>query len=179
MIVIGIDPGLKGALCLVKDNIVRQVKVMPTYKVGKETLIDLAQVKSWFKSMMKIHKIDGIYIEKQIVVSKQGLKSSGKTMYQFGLIVGLLMGLGITPTIVRAIDWQKKVFARVDLTKLSSYNYPETKLKSIGFVEQNYGLSYLFTSKRQKKPSDGIADAICIAIYGSQDLAETRKNVTT
>lgn len=173
MIVIGIDPGLKGALCLVKDNVVRQIKVMPTLKKGKETVIDFVLVKQWLKSMMKIHKIDGVYIEKQIVVSKQGLRSSGKTMYQFGVIIGLLEGLGLTHTIVRARDWQKRIFAQVDLTKLSNYNYPDTKLKSIGFVEQKFDVSYLFTSKRQKKPSDGIADAICIAIAGSQSLAET------
>lgn len=166
MYILGIDPGLKGAICLMKDNIVQNVLPMPTKKVGKKSFIDIKAIKEWVVGISALYHIDKVLIEKQMVVSKQGLSSSGKTMYQFGLLEGLFEGLNLDPIIVTPKKWQDEIFKHVDESKMVTYNYTATKLKSIAFVEQRFGSSYLFTSSRQKKPSDGIADAICIATAG-------------
>ncbi len=166
MYILGVDPGLKGALVLMRDNTIQTLTRMPTHKIGKKEFVDIKAVKKWVESQRAFYYIDKVLIEKQMVVSKQGISSSGKTMYQFGLLEGLFEGLGLNPIIVTSKTWQKAIFTKVDEALLKDYNYADTKLKAIGFVEQYYNSSYLFTSSRQTKPSDGIADAICIATYG-------------
>ena len=166
MIILGIDPGLKGAFCLIKDEKVLEIFPMPIKAARKGSVINLVSIKAWLDIIHKKYPIDFVVIEKQIVVSRQGLSSSGKTMYQFGLLVGLCTGLDIDVKIVTAIKWQKIIFPKVDQDNMKSYNYGDTKIKSIAFVEQNYNSSYLYTTPRQRKPSDGIADAICIARAG-------------
>ena len=166
MYILGIDPGLKGALCLAKDNVVQSLLPMPIKKVKDKTFIDIVEVKNWVQGINSFYHIDKVLIEKQMVVSKQGLSSSGKTMYQFGLLEGLFEGMGLSPEVVTPKQWQKVIFPLVDTTVMNSYNYGDTKLKSIAFVEQRHGKDYLFTGKRQRKPSDGLADAICIACAG-------------
>ena len=166
MYILGIDPGLKGALCLMKDNIIQNILPMPVRTEKKKSFVDIKAIKEWVLGLSALYHIDKVIIEKQMVVSKQGLSSSGKTMYQFGLLEGLFEGLGMDPVIVTPKTWQKEIFKHVDETKIVTYNYTATKLKSIAFVEQRFGGSYMFTSSRQKKPSDGIADAICIATAG-------------
>ena len=166
MYILGVDPGLKGALVLMKNNTVQTLTMMPTETIKKKSFVDIKAVKKWVNTQHSFYPISKVLIEKQMVVSNQGLSSSGKTMYQFGLLQGLFEGLDLSPIIVTPLQWQKSIFPRVDETNIKTYNYADTKLKSIAFVEQNYNSSYLFTSSRQRKPSDGIADAICIATYG-------------
>jgi hypothetical protein len=169
MALLGVDPGLKGALSLIKEGSVEAVLPMPltTRENSKGQFIDLDLVIEWITVLSNHYSIDKVFIEKQIVVSKQGLSSSGKTMYQFGLLEGLLVGLGLDPIILSAKQWQGTIFPKVDDTFLGNYKYPRTKLLSIAYVKQYYPADwgFLFVNKR-KKPSDGIADAISIASFG-------------
>ncbi len=166
MYVIGIDPGLKGAFCLMKSNTIQSILPMPLKTINNKDFIDIKFIKNWLLGIIALYSVDRVLIEKQMVISKQGLSSSGKTMYQFGLLEGLIEGLDLEPIVIRPKEWQDIIFPQVDLDNLNEYNYALTKLKSIGFVEQKFSKSYLFTTSRQKKPSDGIADAICIASAG-------------
>lgn len=168
MYVLGIDPGLKGALCLMKDNTISSILPMPIKNINNSSFIDLNPIKKWALGIKAFYHIDKVVIEKQMVVSKQGLASSGKTMYQFGLLEGLFEGLNLNPIIVTPKQWQKIIFKQVDEDNITEYNYSDTKLYSIAYVEQKFGSNVLFTTARQRKPSDGIADAICIASAGSQ-----------
>jgi crossover junction endodeoxyribonuclease RuvC len=180
MNVLGIDPGLSGGLCILNEEGIIDVIKMPlcTRLNRKGNYIDL---KSIFDFIAKYNNdigsndfIQGIFIERQFILRSQGMSSGSKTMYQSGLLYGLCFAECNDLHEINAKDWQSSIFNKLDTTKINNYNYSSyTKLQSIAFVEQTYGNKYLFKSKRQTKPSDGLADAICIAHFGLEQLIKT------
>jgi hypothetical protein len=178
MNILGIDPGLSGGLCVLNEKGIRDVLKMPicTRPHRKGNYIDLDLILAFIKTNSKKSKLDGIFVERQFILRSQGMSSGSKTMYQSGLLYGLSFTQCDYIDEVNAKDWQTEIFNLVDLNNINKYNYNnETKLKSIAYVEQNYGAHYLFSSKRQTKPSDGLADAICIASYGLLKLTKSKK----
>lgn len=172
MYVLGIDPGLKGGLCVISEEGIVDLIKMPTTSRPhrKGNWIDVEKIYDFISPYVQPTLnpvIEHISIERQFILRSQGMSSGSKTMYQVGILYGLCWPLCNSLEEVNAKDWQKIIFPKVDETKIKSYNYDsDTKLKSIAYVEQTYGSSYLFTSSRQTKPSDGLADAICIAAAG-------------
>ena len=160
MKVLGIDPGLKGALCYIEKGKTPVVMPMPTIKIRKKNCIDVPVIAAYIRSLDKDTKI---LIERQVVIQGQGLSSSSRTMLMFGQLIGICAGADLSYQDITAFKWQRMIFAKIDESKIIQYNYKETKLKSIAYVTQNYGLDYCFSTTRQKKPQDGLADAICIA----------------
>ena len=185
MYVLGIDPGLSGGLCILNESGIVEVIRMPTCKRPnrKGNYIDLEKIYSFItkyndRSEDSEEWIDSIYVERQFILRSQGMSSGSKTMYQSGLLYGLCYPECNSLNEINAKDWQKCIFDQVDEDNIIQYNYDnKTKLKAIAYVEQTYGGQYLFYSKRQTKPSDGLADAICIASYGLQlRTKKTKKN---
>lgn len=165
MYILGIDPGLKGGLCVLSEEGIVEVIRMPTCKRPnrKGNYIDVDKVLQFICK----YDIDSVYMERQFILRSQGMSSGSKTMYQVGILYGLAYSQCSDIHEINAKDWQKNIFKKLDDSKMIvAYNYDDTKLKSIAYVEQTYDKSYLFYSKRQTKPSDGLADAICIAAYG-------------
>jgi len=161
MNILGIDPGLEGGLCVLSETGIIEVMRMPktTRPHRKGNYIDVEKVINFITE----YSLDYISIERQFILRSQGMSSGSKTMYQSGILYGLCYSMAPSLEEVNAKDWQKIIFPKVDESKIKIYNYNDTKLKSIAYVEQTYGSQYLFTSSRQTKPSDGLADAICIA----------------
>jgi tetrahydromethanopterin S-methyltransferase subunit F len=174
MYVLGIDPGLNGALCIIEKEGIVDTMLMPTCKRpnSKGNWIDLEKVYNFItkyndRSEYSNKWITDIYIERQFILRSQGMSSGSKTMYQAGCLYGMCYAECDNLFEINAKDWQKSIFKKVDENNITQYNYNnDTKLKSIAYVEQVYGRQHLFYSKRQTKPSDGLADAICIASYG-------------
>ena len=163
MKILGIDPGLKGAYCLMEDGQDPIVTPMPTVKIRKKNCIDVPKIASYIRSLDSDTKV---LIERQVVIQGQGLSSSSRTMYMYGQLLGICAGADLDYKNITAYKWQGIIFPLVDHSILVPYNYKETKIKSIGYVTQNYGLDYCFSNSRQRKPQDGLADAICIARSG-------------
>lgn len=172
MYVLGIDPGLSGGLCIMNEQGIIDIMRMPTCtrpnRRGK--WIDLEKVYSFITKYNNVNSnewINEIYIERQFILRSQGMSSGSKTMFQAGCLYGLCFSECNNLHEINAKDWQQEIFKQVDETKIKKYNYSSyTKLWSVAYVEQFYNSQYLFYSKRQTKPSDGLADAICIASYG-------------
>lgn len=163
MKILGIDPGLKGALCYLEKGKNPEVFPMPTVKIRKKNCIDLVPISNYIRDLPSDTKV---VIERQVVIQGQGLSSSSRTMFMFGQLLGICSGVGLQYTDITAYKWQGLIFPKIDESKMVQYNYKDTKIKSIAYVTQNYGLDYCFSSKRQRKPQDGLADAICIANAG-------------
>lgn len=180
--VLGIDPGLSGGLCILNEEGIQKLIKMPicTRPHRKGNYIDLKLIYKFISDYNNpdLHFIDSIFIERQFILRSQGMSSGSKTMYQSGLLYGLCFAECDNLQEVNAKDWQTPIFSLVDQSKVNTYNYSsDTKLQSIAYVEQNYGSQYLFSSSRQTKPSDGLADAICIAAYGLKEvLKQNKKN---
>lgn len=180
MNVIGIDPGLSGGICVLndKEGIIDVLKMpLCTRPNRKGNYIDLKKIFDFITDYSRYDEyknkdnLYGIFIERQFILRSQGMSSGSKTMYQSGLLYGLCFAECDNLQEVNAKDWQTPIFKKVDQTNINSYKYSsDTKLQSIAYVEQNFDRKYLFTSGRQTKPSDGLADAICIASYGLTTL---------
>ena len=164
MYVLGIDPGIKGGLCILSSRGIKEVINMPLcLRLNRKgNYIDLGKIYEFITKYNSgnYEYIESIYIERQFISRSTG---GTKTMYQSGLLYGLCFPECDNLVEINAKDWQKIIFPLVDKSKVKNYSYPDTKLMAIAYVEQNYGINCLFSSKRQSKPNDGLADAICIA----------------
>jgi hypothetical protein len=181
MNVLGIDPGLSGGLCVLNNQgIVSAIKMPICTRLNRKgNYINLKLIHEFISKHNSDYYgfIQGIYIERQFILRSQGMSSGSKTMYQSGLLYGLCFAECDHLEEVNAKDWQTIIFKKVNASNINKYNYSNpTKLQSIAYVEQQYGSNYLYSSKRQSKPSDGLADAICIASFGLEQLTKNNNN---
>lgn len=99
--VIGIDPGLKGALAWVNEagNIV-EVEDMPVVdnNVNAALLTNL---------IVGYGRVECVLVEKQQSMPKQGVSSSFKTGVGFGIIIGVLAALHIPAFYWPSSTWKK------------------------------------------------------------------------
>jgi hypothetical protein len=89
---IGIDPGIKGAICILFD------------KLDKAQFWDIDKI-----STLKQYKFMDpvIYVERQVALQKQ--QGAGTTMKNYGIILGHLQAYGFEYTEVRSQDWMGKL----------------------------------------------------------------------
>lgn len=157
---IGIDPGQTGGIAIInQDHKVESVIPMPL--ADKE--LDLEAIRSHLMWVKHEHKDCDMLacIEKVSSMPGQGVVSVFKFGYGTGCIHGVLAGLKIPRHIVTPQAWQKFV-----LEGLSRGD----KGIAISFVNRIYPEISLLPTERSKKPSSGMADAICIARYASFKL---------
>ena len=173
---VGVDPGIRGGVSLIvgtsSDVVIAQALPMPLTRVmvrkgaSKDRVSDdglCKLLKDWDGSF----HIDSIFIEKQIVISGQGLTSNGVTMEGFGLIRGLCTGLGLPYQVVAAKTWQS--FYEKD----DSENELDIKKLSIIWAKKLFPEASLLRTKRSKTDSDGLSDALLIGYYGLSLLEES------
>lgn len=152
MRIIGIDVGLTGGLAFLTDN---KVNACPVPIINtKKRIVD------WKKVVSKIVKFkpNVIVIEKVHSMPKQGVASSFRFGEQFGAYQGIAIALGISLILVTPQEWKKRVMV--------GYDWKGNKEMSINYIQQKYPKTNLYPTKRSRKPSDGMADAVCIAEYG-------------
>jgi len=152
--IIGVDPGLTGYITILWDDGSHIIShPIPIYKVKTKKHLDTGAL----YNILARYGAGYAVIEKQFVVPGQGLGSSAKTMMNFGIILGMLIGLGIKTYIVDAKEWQKETFGSTE----------DTKAASVLFAQQIYPHISLKTSKRINAANNhNLADSLCIAHYG-------------
>lgn len=151
MKIMGIDNGLDGGIVTIDKKTLESYR-MPTVKIGKtKRVYDEAAIQSIIQSQNP----DLVIIERAQVMHKQGVVSGGKTMYQFGLTVGILRASNIKFQITEPKKWQKE-FSISGETKRKSYS-----------VACNLFPEYLHSFKTSRgKILDGVTDALLMAEYG-------------
>ena len=102
-IVIGIDPGIGGAIVVLQDGDPVEWTRMPTVQEGKAKRVDCAEVAKFLQ-----YFDEGVaYIERVHAMPGQGVSS----MFSFGHAVGSIMGvvatLGIPMTTVTPQAWKR------------------------------------------------------------------------
>ena len=111
MSVVGIDPGLMGAIAVLDAPAGDQVHDMPTVKIGKtERLrIDADSLRAMLDVFRAFTDVHLVAIERQQSMPRQGVASTFQTGYGYGLIVGVLVGLRLPWIDVRPAEWQRVV----------------------------------------------------------------------
>jgi hypothetical protein len=157
---IGIDPGLDGGIAVLMTGCPPEVIAMPTLGTGRREL-DVSRIRERIRSF-KIW-CGGVYvaIERQQSMPKQGIASTFRIGENYGLIVGICVGLGVRYAIVPARAWQKVMLDGVS-RKL------DTKAASVIVAKRKFPEVSLRPTDRCRKDHHGMSDALLIAAYGQR-----------
>jgi crossover junction endodeoxyribonuclease RuvC len=167
MRIAGIDPGLKGGLALLGDDVAEAVP-MPTLAAGKTREIDCAEVMAWLflaepdlVILERVHAMPASYTDSQgKTVKTQGITSTFNFGMGYGMVRGVLHSLAIPHKLILPRRWKDLVLQGL----------PHDKTGAIQFTQNNYP-SIDLQPGRCRTPQDGLADAVCLAHFGVQQYA--------
>ncbi len=153
MKIIGIDPGLRGAIAILEDKKVFSVSDMPVMAEGKKNKRQLnsAQLVNIIRENTNPKEDIAVVVEQVNAMPGQGVTSMFNFGQTFGAIKGICAALGLPIFFVRPSKW-KKHFNLINSSKDSS----RTKV-----IEMYPSLS----SQLAKKKDVNKSDAILIARY--------------
>ena len=155
MLIIGIDPGINGAICLFKDGKIVDVFEMPKMAVGKKnkSQVNASQI---FNEIQKA--VEGedktkviAVIEQVSAMPGQGVTSMFNFGQSFGVLKGICSAMQLSMFFIRPAKW-KKYFGLIKTEKDAS----RTKVIEI--------FPYISSELSRKKDSNK-ADAVLIASF--------------
>ncbi len=148
MKIIGIDPGLSGAIAVLEDNKVLGIYDMPVMAEGKKSKRQLnsAQLVSIIKQHTSNNDELAIVVEQVNAMPGQGVTSMFNFGQTFGAIKGVCAALELSIYFVRPTKW-KKYFELLNSSKDAS----RTKV-----IEMYPSLSNQLSKKKDVNKSDAI-----------------------
>tara|TARA_Y100000816_G_scaffold170260_1_gene122238 strand:+ start:2872 stop:3360 length:489 start_codon:yes stop_codon:yes gene_type:complete len=159
MLIIGIDPGIKGAICILKDGVVINVFDMPVMPVGKKnkSQVNGSQI---YNEILKVIENESkqdvkVVIEQVSAMPGQGVTSMFNFGQSYGVLKGIFSAMQIPMDFVSPVKW-KKYFNLINTQKDSS------RTKAIEFFPY-------ISAKLSRKKDANKADAILIASFYYQN----------
>ena len=148
MKIIGIDPGLSGAIAILEDKKVFSVSDMPVMAEGKKNKRQLnsAQLVNIIRENTNPKEDIAVVVEQVNAMPGQGVTSMFNFGQTFGAIKGICAALGLPIFFVRPSKW-KKHFNLINSSKDSS----RTKV-----IEMYPSLSSQLAKKKDVNKSDDI-----------------------
>tara|TARA_B100000780_G_scaffold235587_1_gene176243 strand:- start:70 stop:561 length:492 start_codon:yes stop_codon:yes gene_type:complete len=156
MRIIGIDPGLSGAIAILEDSRIEEIFDMPVMPDGKKNKRQLnsALLVKLIKDSIKNLEDTVMVVEQVNAMPGQGVTSMFNFGQTFGAIKGICAALGLPIFFVRPAKW-KKHFELINSSKDAS----RTKA-----IEMYPSISQQLSKKKDVNKSD----AILIARYYSE-----------
>ena len=153
MIIIGIDPGINGAISIIENKKIIEVYDTPTMIDGKKNKrqINGAQVTNIFKERLNGEKEVVVVVEHVNAMPGQGVTSMLNFGQSFGVIKGICAALNLPIYFVRPSKWKKHF-------NLIKTNKDASRTKVIEVYPE-------ISSKLHRKKDSNRADAILIALY--------------
>ena len=155
MLIIGIDPGISGAISFFEEGRIKEVIEMPTMAEGKKNKKQVNGPQIFNEISRRINKIEIkniiVVIEQVSAMPGQGVTSMFNFGQSFGVLKGICSAMQLPMQFVRPIKW-KKYFGLIKAEKDAS----RTKVIEI--------FPYISSELSRKKDSNK-ADAILIASY--------------
>ena len=153
MMIIGIDPGVSGAISVLKNKKDIEVYEMPTMIDGKKNKkqVNGSQVANIIKERLNDEKEIIVVVEHVNAMPGQGVTSMFNFGQSFGVIKGICSALSLPIYFVRPTKW-KKYFNLIKTNKDAS------RTKAIAAYPEISG-------KLSRKKDSNKADAILIARY--------------
>ena len=153
MKIIGIDPGLSGAIAILENNKVLNIFDMPVMSEGKKNKRQLnsALLVDLIKENIDINDEVSVVVEQVNAMPGQGVTSMFNFGQSFGILKGICSGMQLPMYFVRPAKW-KKYFNLLNSGKDAS------RTKAIEIFPY-------FSSNLAKKKDSNKADAILIASY--------------
>ena len=155
MLIIGIDPGISGAICFFEDGKVKEILEMPTMTDGKKNKRQINGPQIYNEILSRINKIKKedifVVIEQVSAMPGQGVTSMFNFGQSFGVLKGICSAMQLSMYFIRPMKW-KKYFGLIKTEKDAS----RTKVIEI--------FPYISSQLSRKKDSNK-ADAILIASF--------------
>ena len=153
MIIIGMDPGISGAICILMDGKITEIYEMPTMIDGKKNKkqVNGAEVTNIINKELVNEKDINVVIEHVSAMPGQGVTSMFNFGQSFGVLKGICAALKLPVHFIRPVKW-KKHFNLINTEKDAS----RTKVIEV--------FPYI-SSKISKKKDANKADAILIARF--------------
>ncbi len=153
MIIIGIDPGVSGAICILTNGKITEIYEMPTMIDGKKNKkqVNGAEITNIINKELVNEKDINVVIEHVSAMPGQGVTSMFNFGQSFGVLKGICAALKLSVHFIRPVKW-KKHFNLINTEKDAS----RTKVIEV--------FPYI-SSKISKKKDANKADAILIARF--------------
>ena len=153
MIIIGIDPGISGAISVLENKKILEVYDTPTMIDGKKNKrqINSAQVTNIIKERLNSDKEVIVVVEQVNAMPGQGVTSMFNFGQSFGILKGICSAMQLPMYFVRPAKW-KKYFNLINSEKDAS------RTKAIEIFPY-------FSSQLSRKKDSNKADAILIASF--------------
>jgi len=155
MFIIGIDPGISGAICFFQDGKVVDIIDMPSMAEGKKNKkqVNGNQLFNELKSRLLDKKQDEVcvVVEHVTAMPGQGVTSMFNFGQSFGVIKGICSAMQLPVHFVRPAKW-KKYFNLINTSKDAS------RSRAIEIFPK-------ISEKLKRKKDSNKADAILIASY--------------
>jgi len=104
MVVLGIDPGLSGALVVLDNGVPIEWTRMPTHMVGKSNRVNGAALSRFINQL----NIEWSVIEDVHAMPKQGVTSMFTFGHACGTVMGVLSALQIPVSRITPQEWKKR-----------------------------------------------------------------------
>ena len=155
MLIIGIDPGISGAICFFEDGQVKEIIDMPVMADGKKNKRQVNGPQTYNEISTRINKFPKkdiiVVIEQVSAMPGQGVTSMFNFGQSFGVIKGICSALSLPIYFVRPVKWKKHF-------NLIKTNKDASRTKAIEIYPE-------ISSKLSRKKDSNKADAILIARY--------------
>ena len=155
MIIVGIDPGIAGAICFFSSGNVIDVIDMPTMAEGKKNKKQVNGSQIFNEILVKIGKLDKkdikVVIEQVSAMPGQGVTSMFNFGQSYGILKGICSAMQLPMYFVRPAKW-KKYFNLINSEKDAS------RTRAIEIFPY-------FSSQLSRKKDSNKADAILIASF--------------
>ena len=153
MIIFGVDPGVSGAICVLKEGKIIEIYETPTMIDGKKNKrqVNGAEVTNIF--LKELHNEDKakVVVEHVTAMPGQGVTSMFNFGQSFGVIKGVCSALSLPIYFIRPTKWKKHF-------NLINTNKDASRTKVIQIYPE-------ISSKLSRKKDSNKADAILIARY--------------
>ena len=155
MLIIGIDPGISGAICFFKDGQIKEIIDMPVMADGKKNKRQINGPQVYNEISSRINKFSKkditVVIEQVSAMPGQGVTSMFNFGQSFGVLKGICSAMQLSMFFIRPVKW-KKYFGLIKTEKDAS----RTKVIEI--------FPYISSELSRKKDSNK-ADAVLIASF--------------
>lgn len=163
--IVGIDPGLKGGLVLLAPGTYWATPMPTRTGRGDKGVIDGLVIAGWLLAA----EPDWVVIERQ--GARNTFNSSGKAQRRtsaefryatgYGKILGVLESMKLKHKTVDPQVWKREILAGTDRDKDAAVSHVQRELPDLDL-----------TPGRCRVPQDGLADAACIALWGTRRWAQ-------
>ena len=155
MLIIGIDPGISGAICFFEDGKILEVIEMPTMTEGKKNRRQVNGSQIYNEILKRVENVEKqsvrVIIEQVSAMPGQGVTSMFNFGQSFGILKGICSAMQIPMYFVRPAKW-KKYFGLINSQKDAS------RTRAIEMFPY-------YSSHLSKKKDSNKADAILIASF--------------